>query len=135
MNAVAVVAWLEFRLGLGHGILACNNNLVASGQTQTVTREAPTITQAPVHFSVYYCPGDEHLSLQIRGSLKFQTYLSSYLGTMMMFDEMGICGDMDFFSAPLGEKDVAASQIEPKATVEDDYRDEEIDVDELERRM
>ncbi|KAB2018515.1 hypothetical protein ERO13_D08G213800v2 [Gossypium hirsutum] len=54
---------------------------------------------------------------------------------MMMFDEMGICGDMDFFSAPLGEKDVAASQIEPEATVEDDYSDEEIDVDELERRM
>ncbi|PPD93109.1 hypothetical protein GOBAR_DD09951 [Gossypium barbadense] len=69
--------------------------------------------------------------LWIRGSLKFQTYLSSYLGTMMMFDEMGICGDMDFFSAPLGEKDVAASQIEPEATVEDDYSDEEIDVDEL----
>ncbi|XVF68618.1 hypothetical protein PTKIN_Ptkin11bG0016000 [Pterospermum kingtungense] len=54
---------------------------------------------------------------------------------MMMFDEMGICGDMDFFSASLGEKDVAASQTEPEATVEDDYSDEEIDVDELERRM
>ncbi|XWS71792.1 hypothetical protein CRYUN_Cryun03dG0168800 [Craigia yunnanensis] len=53
----------------------------------------------------------------------------------MMFDEMGICGDMDLFSAPLGEKDVAASQTEPEATVEDDYTDEEIDVDELERRM
>ncbi|XP_007016682.2 PREDICTED: protein ETHYLENE INSENSITIVE 3 [Theobroma cacao] len=54
---------------------------------------------------------------------------------MMIFEEMGICGDMDFFSAPLGEKDVAASQTEPEATVEDDYTDEEIDVDELERRM
>ncbi|XP_021277894.1 protein ETHYLENE INSENSITIVE 3-like [Herrania umbratica] len=54
---------------------------------------------------------------------------------MMMFEEMGICGDMDFFSAPLGEKDAAASQTEPEATVEDDYTDEEIDVDELERRM
>ncbi|XVF20201.1 hypothetical protein REPUB_Repub11eG0177400 [Reevesia pubescens] len=52
---------------------------------------------------------------------------------MMMFDEMGICGDMDFFSA--GEKDVMASQTEPDATVEDDYTDEEIDVDELERRV
>ncbi|OMO91453.1 hypothetical protein COLO4_18362 [Corchorus olitorius] len=41
---------------------------------------------------------------------------------------------MDFFSAPLGEKDAVASQ-EPEATVEDDYTDEEIDVDELERRM
>ncbi|GMI94288.1 ETHYLENE-INSENSITIVE3 [Hibiscus trionum] len=54
---------------------------------------------------------------------------------MMMFEDMGICGDMDFFSAPLGEKDVGASQTEPEATVEDDYSDEEIDVDELERRM
>ncbi|XP_022752827.1 protein ETHYLENE INSENSITIVE 3-like [Durio zibethinus] len=54
---------------------------------------------------------------------------------MMMFDEMGICGDMDLFSAPLGEKDVAASQTEQEATVEDDYTDEEIEVDELERRM
>ncbi|GMI84061.1 ETHYLENE-INSENSITIVE3 [Hibiscus trionum] len=52
---------------------------------------------------------------------------------MMMFDEMGICGDLDFFSA---EKDLAAaSQSEADAAVEDDYSDEEIDVDELERRM
>ncbi|KAE8712142.1 Protein ETHYLENE INSENSITIVE 3 [Hibiscus syriacus] len=54
---------------------------------------------------------------------------------MMMFEDTGICGDMDFFSAPLGEKDVGASQTELEATVEDDYTDEEIDVDELERRM
>ncbi|XVE59124.1 hypothetical protein DITRI_Ditri05aG0020300 [Diplodiscus trichospermus] len=54
---------------------------------------------------------------------------------MMMFDEIGICGDMDFFSVPLGEKDVVTSQTEPEATVEDDYSDEETDVDELERRM
>ncbi|XVE79720.1 hypothetical protein DITRI_Ditri14bG0079800 [Diplodiscus trichospermus] len=54
---------------------------------------------------------------------------------MMMFDEMGICGDMDFFGVSLGEKDVEPSQTEPEATVEDDYTDEEIDVDELERRM
>ncbi|GLT43252.1 hypothetical protein SLA2020_172160 [Shorea laevis] len=54
---------------------------------------------------------------------------------MMMFDEMGLCSDVDFFPAPLGEKDVPASQNEPEATVEDDYTDEEIDVDELERRM
>ncbi|GMJ15454.1 ETHYLENE-INSENSITIVE3 [Hibiscus trionum] len=52
---------------------------------------------------------------------------------MMMFDEMGICGDLDFFSAPLGEKDPAAAS--PDSVVEDDYSDEEIDVDELERRM
>ncbi|KAK8695927.1 hypothetical protein V6N13_001070 [Hibiscus sabdariffa] len=59
---------------------------------------------------------------------------------MMMFDDMGICGDMDFISAPFGEKDVAAaamaaSHTEPEATVEEDYSDEDIDVDELERRM
>ncbi|XVF46387.1 hypothetical protein PTKIN_Ptkin03bG0022700 [Pterospermum kingtungense] len=54
---------------------------------------------------------------------------------MMMFEEMGICGDMDFFGAPLEEKDAAVSQAEPEATVEDDYTDEEIDVDELERRV
>ncbi|KAL4282702.1 hypothetical protein GQ457_16G011270 [Hibiscus cannabinus] len=60
---------------------------------------------------------------------------------MMMFDDMGICGDMDFFSAPFGEKDVAvaaamvASHAEPEATVEEDYSDEDLDVDELERRM
>ncbi|KAK8498363.1 hypothetical protein V6N13_052134 [Hibiscus sabdariffa] len=54
---------------------------------------------------------------------------------MMMFEDMGICGDMDFFGAPLGEKDVGVSQADPEATVEDDYSDEEIDVDELERRM
>ncbi|EEF32182.1 protein ETHYLENE INSENSITIVE 3 [Ricinus communis] len=53
---------------------------------------------------------------------------------MMMFDEIGFCGDMDFFSSSLGE-DVAAQQAEHEPTVEDDYSDEEIDVDELERRM
>lgn len=53
---------------------------------------------------------------------------------MMMYDEIGFCGDMDFFCAPIGD-DVAASQPEPEPTVEDDYSDEEIDVDELERRM
>ncbi|WCJ41515.1 Ethylene insensitive 3 family protein [Euphorbia peplus] len=53
---------------------------------------------------------------------------------MMMFDDIGFCGDMDFFSAPIGE-DVTAPPAEPEATVEDDYSDEDIDVDELERRM
>ncbi|KAE8680502.1 Protein ETHYLENE INSENSITIVE 3 [Hibiscus syriacus] len=60
----------------------------------------------------------------------------------MTFDDMGICGDMDFFSAPFGEKDVAVaagamvtSHSEPEASMEDDYSDEDIDVDELERRM
>uniref|UniRef100_A0A5B7A7U4 Ethylene insensitive 3-like DNA-binding domain-containing protein n=1 Tax=Davidia involucrata TaxID=16924 RepID=A0A5B7A7U4_DAVIN len=54
---------------------------------------------------------------------------------MMMFGEMGFCGDLDFFSTPVGEGDVTAPQTEPEAVVEDDYTDEEIDVDELERRM
>ncbi|XP_059665057.1 ETHYLENE INSENSITIVE 3-like 1 protein [Cornus florida] len=54
---------------------------------------------------------------------------------MIIFDEMGFCGDLDFFSAPLGEGDAITSLTEPEAVVEDDYTDEEIDVDELERRM
>lgn len=51
---------------------------------------------------------------------------------MMMFEEMAICSDMDFFSGPVEEKGVDASS----PTVEDDYSDEEeIDEDELEKRM
>lgn len=52
-----------------------------------------------------------------------------------MFEEMGLCCDMDFMSAPLGEGDVVAPPPEPEAAVDDDYTDEEIDVDELEKRM
>ncbi|CAA7018400.1 unnamed protein product [Microthlaspi erraticum] len=57
---------------------------------------------------------------------------------MMMFNEMGMYGNMDFFSStPLGEIDMCplpqAEQDHP--SVEDDYTDDEIDVDELERRM
>ncbi|KAK4786211.1 hypothetical protein SAY86_002900 [Trapa natans] len=60
---------------------------------------------------------------------------------MMMFEDMGICGDVDFFSGPMMEEHVAAvfppqHGSEPEPTMEDDYSDEEdIDVDELERRM
>ncbi|KAH0666946.1 hypothetical protein KY290_029103 [Solanum tuberosum] len=59
---------------------------------------------------------------------------------MMMFEEMGFCGDLDFFPAPLKEVEVEVaapqSQTEPDSVVDDDYSDEEeIDVDELERRM
>ncbi|XP_009798829.1 ETHYLENE INSENSITIVE 3-like 1 protein [Nicotiana sylvestris] len=56
---------------------------------------------------------------------------------MMMFEEMGFCGDLDFFPAPLKEVEVAAPHTEPKPelVVDDDYSDEEIDMDELERRM
>ncbi|CAH8261232.1 unnamed protein product [Arabidopsis lyrata] len=54
-----------------------------------------------------------------------------------MFNEMGMCGNMDFFSSgSLGEVDFCtAPQVEPDSIVEDDYTDDEIDVDELERRM
>ncbi|XP_022858519.1 protein ETHYLENE INSENSITIVE 3-like [Olea europaea var. sylvestris] len=56
---------------------------------------------------------------------------------MMIFDEMGFCGDLDFFSsAPLKEADVCGPQpVEQEPVVEDDYTDEEMDVDELERRV
>ncbi|KAL0460864.1 UNVERIFIED_CONTAM: protein ETHYLENE INSENSITIVE 3 [Sesamum latifolium] len=57
--------------------------------------------------------------------------------TMMMFDDMGFCGDLDFFSsAPIKGAEVCAAQaVEVEPVVDDDYTDEEIDVDELERRM
>ncbi|KAM1064178.1 hypothetical protein FF1_028222 [Malus domestica] len=53
---------------------------------------------------------------------------------MGIFEEMGFCGNLDFLSAPSGEGE-AAPEHEPEATVEEDYSDEEMDVDELERRM
>lgn len=53
---------------------------------------------------------------------------------MGIFEEMGFCGNLDFLSAPAGEGEVTPEQ-EPEATVEEDYSDEEMDVDELERRM
>ncbi|MCD7455382.1 Protein ETHYLENE INSENSITIVE 3 [Datura stramonium] len=58
---------------------------------------------------------------------------------MMMFEEMGFCGDLDFFPAPLKEVEAAVApaepEPEPEPLIDDDYSDEEIDVDELERRM
>ncbi|KAK6164023.1 hypothetical protein DH2020_000887 [Rehmannia glutinosa] len=56
---------------------------------------------------------------------------------MMLFEDMGFCGDLDFFSsAPIKESDVCPLQsAEPEPIVEDDYTDDEIDVDELERRV
>ena len=53
---------------------------------------------------------------------------------MMIFDEMGFYGDMDFFFATFGE-DTVAQHAEPELIVEDDYSDEEIDVDKLEHRI
>ncbi|XP_043691438.1 protein ETHYLENE INSENSITIVE 3-like [Telopea speciosissima] len=51
-----------------------------------------------------------------------------------IFEEMGFGGNLDFMSAPPVEGDLAP-EGEPEATVEEDYSDEEMDVDELERRM
>ncbi|CAH9072569.1 unnamed protein product [Cuscuta europaea] len=53
---------------------------------------------------------------------------------MMMFEEMGFCGDLDFFPTPV-KAPVAQPNGSLEPVVEDDYSDEEIDVDELERRM
>ncbi|VFQ95431.1 unnamed protein product [Cuscuta campestris] len=53
---------------------------------------------------------------------------------MMMFEEMGFCGDLDFFPNPVKPPvPLPGGSAEPAA--EDEYSDEEIDVDELERRM
>ena len=57
-------------------------------------------------------------------------------GKMITFGEMGICsGDVEFLSAPLLDKDTMATHVESEAVLVDDYSDEEVDVDELERRM
>ncbi|XP_055818778.1 protein ETHYLENE INSENSITIVE 3-like [Solanum dulcamara] len=57
---------------------------------------------------------------------------------MMMFEDIGFCGDLDFFPAPLKEVETAAAvppPIEPEPLMDYDYSDEEIDVDELEKKM
>ncbi|XP_009595535.1 ETHYLENE INSENSITIVE 3-like 1 protein [Nicotiana tomentosiformis] len=56
---------------------------------------------------------------------------------MMMFEEMGFPGNFEFMSDPLGCGGDVAQEIEHKPTgvEEEDYSDEEMDVDELERRM
>ncbi|XP_073272724.1 protein ETHYLENE INSENSITIVE 3-like [Primulina huaijiensis] len=56
---------------------------------------------------------------------------------MMMFEDMGFSGDLDFFSsATIKEVDVCEPESEiPEQVMEEDYTDEEMDVDELERRM
>lgn len=53
---------------------------------------------------------------------------------MGIFEEMNFSGNLDFLSAPMGEGEVLP-ESEHEANVEDDYSDEEMDVDELERRM
>ncbi|KAI3704278.1 hypothetical protein L1987_74494 [Smallanthus sonchifolius] len=51
---------------------------------------------------------------------------------MGFFEEMGFYGNLDFISAPNCEGERAPEQDAP---IEEDYSDEEMDVDELERRM
>ncbi|GMN59261.1 hypothetical protein TIFTF001_028368 [Ficus carica] len=53
---------------------------------------------------------------------------------MGIFEDMGFCGNFDFLSASSREGE-EVMEHEPEATVEEDYSDEEMDVDELERRM
>ncbi|KAM1251797.1 hypothetical protein ACFX13_040712 [Malus domestica] len=53
---------------------------------------------------------------------------------MEIFEELGLSGDLDFLSAPL-EEDEAAPEHDPEATVEEDSSDEELGVDELEKRV
>ncbi|KAL0397364.1 UNVERIFIED_CONTAM: protein ETHYLENE INSENSITIVE 3 [Sesamum calycinum] len=53
---------------------------------------------------------------------------------MDIFDELGFCDHLDFLSGPAGEVEVSPD-VEPVGQVDEDYSDEEMDVDELERRM
>ncbi|XP_022885070.1 protein ETHYLENE INSENSITIVE 3-like [Olea europaea var. sylvestris] len=53
---------------------------------------------------------------------------------MSIFEEMGFCGNLDFLSTLPGEGDVA-SEVELAMQVEEDCSDEDMDVNELERRM
>lgn len=54
-----------------------------------------------------------------------------------MLGETGFCGDLDYFSTPVGEKDAVAPQPNPNPTLNNDYSDEDvdIDIDELEKRI
>jgi ethylene-insensitive protein 3 len=54
---------------------------------------------------------------------------------MGIFEEMGLCGNLEFLSGSLGEEEEGAPEHEQGAAAEEDYSDEEMDVDELERRM
>lgn len=57
---------------------------------------------------------------------------------MVMFEDMAYGANFDFFAPPpppVGGEGEGGQDGEPEVTVEDDYSDEEVDVDELERRM
>ncbi|KAK7851606.1 protein ethylene insensitive 3 [Quercus suber] len=53
---------------------------------------------------------------------------------MGIFEEMGFCPNLEFLSGSLGEGE-GVPEHEQGTGAEDDYSDEEMDVDELERRM
>ncbi|KAG6423168.1 hypothetical protein SASPL_113556 [Salvia splendens] len=53
---------------------------------------------------------------------------------MGIFEEMGFCDNLDFFAGPPGELK-GSQELEPVGEVDVDYSDEEMDVDELEKRM
>lgn len=54
---------------------------------------------------------------------------------MGIFEEMGFYGNLDFLSGPNCESERVPEVEQEAAAVEEDYSDEEMDVDELERRM
>lgn len=56
---------------------------------------------------------------------------------MGFLDDMGFCSNFDFFAPPpsMAEEAEAGRDAEQEANADEDYSDEEVDVDELERRM
>ncbi|KAL0557113.1 hypothetical protein IC582_005631 [Cucumis melo] len=56
------------------------------------------------------------------------------MNTMGIFEDISFCRNLEYFSAPPGEQETA-QEHEAEAVLEEDYSDEELDVDELERRM
>ncbi|KAL3829841.1 hypothetical protein ACJIZ3_018643 [Penstemon smallii] len=53
---------------------------------------------------------------------------------MSIFEEMSFYDNLDFLTTPPGAVDICP-EVEPTVHVEEDYSDEELDADELERRM
>lgn len=53
---------------------------------------------------------------------------------MGILEEMGFCENLDLISTTRGEGE-AYPQVEPMGQIDEDYSDEEMEVDELERRM
>ncbi|KAG6394960.1 hypothetical protein SASPL_145551 [Salvia splendens] len=53
---------------------------------------------------------------------------------MGIFEEMGFCDNLDFLTSPPGELK-GSQELKPVGEVDGDYSDEEMDLDELEKRM